>query len=181
MSNIVKIRDRGVTIDLVLSSECYIDVNGTTVFGKSPNNVSLTPKFQLTKRAAHEDTSKGSKAYLEAEEFVKTFESRFDTEFLQRFWNVVMEKMRFMNVVYRADYLKMLPPDKPTEAMMQSTKKFLISGFPEQNQENVGSVRNMFMAYMQNCDRFYQKDQKPVVMQPTKNTERWSNRAKEVN
>lgn len=178
MSNVVKIRDRGVTIDLVLSSECYIDVNGTTVFGKSPNNHSLTPKLQLIKRPIHQNTGKGSKAYLEAEQYLKTFESKFDSDFIQRFWNVAMDKMRFMNIVYRADYCKMLPAEKPVDAIIQSVKKFLISGFIEENQENVTSIRNMFMAYMQNCDKFYQQKDKSVTEQKP---DRWSARAKEVN
>lgn len=176
--NVVKLRDRGIVIDLILSSDCYIEVNGIGVFGKTPNNRPLTHK--LVKRETHESVGKGSKAYLDAEEYVTKFESKFDSDFLEKFWNPVMKHMHFMNTVFMADYLKTLP-NKPVGAVVQSTKKFLRSGFAEENGQNTPAIRNMFSAYMENCDKFYKEETHITTLTKKTEPKSWLERAKEVN
>lgn len=177
--HILKIRDRGIQIDLVVSSEAYVDCDGTTIFGKSPNNASLTPKWQLTKRPPHVSTAKGSKAYQESEKIVTDFESKFPADFKEKYWNRVMDHMHFMNLTYRADYLATLPTDKPIDRMIESTKKFLVDGSCEQNEENVSAIRNLFRAYMENCDRFAKLEPKKLVKKE-ESPDKWLNRAKSL-
>lgn len=184
--NVLKIYDRGVQIDLVLTDEAYIQVNGTLIYGSPRSGTILAPSapVKLIKRQPYEKTGVGTKAHQEAEKYVAEFESKFDKEFLTRYWNVVMDNLHFRNVVFRADYYKMLPQDKPVGAIMQSTKKFLMGGHCEQNQENIPSIRNMFNAYMNNCDKFYSADGTPqtkTIITKQKPTIDWSSRAQEVN
>lgn len=185
--NVIKVRDRGVTIDLILTDEAFIDVNGVTVWGRRHAASNVTQKWELQKRPIHEKTGKGTKTYEEAEKYVAEFEAKFDKSFLDKHWSTAIGHMRFMNVVYKADYYKLLPSDKPLEAIVESTKRFLVSGVCEQNDGNVSAIRSMFSAYMNNCDRFYQQNnntniQKTVVKKQDKQTsdEKWLNRAQEL-
>lgn len=185
--NILKIEDRGVSIELVLTNEAVVQVNGSLVFGQPKQGTMLdAPRMQLIKRESHEKTGIGTKAYQDAQKYLTEFESKFDKEFLTRFWNVVMDNLHFRNIVYRADYCKMLPQDKPVDAIAQSTKKFLMSGFCEQHQENISAIRNMFSAYITNCDRYYSAETatqtKTIIakQKPKLTATDWASRAKEV-
>lgn len=184
--NVLKLHDRGVDIELILTDESYIHVNGVLVFGRPPVNTNLLveQKMKLIKREPYEKTGVGTKAHDEAKKYVTEFESKFDKEFLTKSWNVVMDNLRFRNIVFQADYYKMLPQDKPVGAIVQSTKKFLLGGICEENQENISAIRNMFAAYIVNCDKYYSTDDAPkakTIITKVKPTTDWTSRAKEVN